>query len=87
MDQEGIGEVSTLSCSLPLTRGTVQGTEKSPMGREMPPERGTARREPGTASCSVWDPGRPGAAVAGTLLGTGGAASWEIHCFFSVQAL
>lgn len=88
MDQEGIGEVSKLSCSLPLTRGIVQGAEKSPMGREMPPERGTARREPGMASCSVQDPGRPGAAVTGTLLGAGaGAGSWEMHCFFSAQAL
>lgn len=52
MDQEGIGEVSTLSSSLPLTRGTVRGAEKSPMGCEMPPESSTACGEAAAAACS-----------------------------------
>lgn len=47
MDQEGTGEISTRRCSLPVTPGTVQGAEGSPMGREMPAEGGTACQEPG----------------------------------------
>lgn len=43
MDQEGTGEVSTLSCSLPVTLGTVQGAEGR-MGHAMPPERGPPAR-------------------------------------------
>lgn len=53
MDQEGTREVSTLSCSLPVTWDST-GCRGAEMWHAMPPER-PACQAPGAASCSGAD--------------------------------